>query len=58
MQDWIPTNRGDIPFYRASGDKICTCGRKYYDHPMDEKVLDYAGQPFLHILCNGDRVKL
>ena len=47
--------------YRASGDCICEkCGYEYRLHPLDtdKDRLSYDGQPFLHVLCNGDRVKL
>lgn len=49
-----------IPFSRASGDCICNqCGKKYYDHPMDGLVCSAIdNKPFLHVLCNGERVKL
>ena len=47
------------PFYRANGDCICPdCGKRYMDHPMDKWVLSFDGYPILHILCNGERVKL
>lgn len=51
-------------FIRASGMCVCgQCGKKYIDHPYDETVLgleDHHGvrQPFLHVLCDGTRVKL
>ncbi len=46
-------------FKRAGGDCICDqCGKCYYDHPFDTKQLSYDDKPFLHVLCNGDRVKL
>lgn len=54
----------DVAFIRASGDCICpTCGKAYWRHPHDERVLgleDHNGirQPFLHVLCEGLRVKL
>ena len=49
----------DPPVYRASGEVICEqCGKKYYDHPLDQKILSYDGKPFIHVLCNGDRLKL
>lgn len=45
--------------YRASGESICdVCGREYRQHPVDEDQLSYDDQPFLIVLCNGDRVKL
>lgn len=39
-------------FYRASGDCLCACGREYWRHPHDPV------EEWLHILCNGERVKL
>mgnify|MGYP001171393756 CR=1 FL=1 len=45
--------------YRAGGDVECRiCGRKYYDHPMEPTETDWNDQPYLHVLCSGDRVKL
>lgn len=45
---------------RASGQCVCsTCGRTYQDHPMDQEILSgIDGRPFLHLLCDGTRVKL
>ncbi len=47
---------------RAGGDVICeTCGKDYYRHPMDPSVLTRISgepEPFLHLLCDGSRVKL
>lgn len=44
--------------YRASGDANCPiCGFLIRLHPMDPNELSYDKQPFLHVLCNGDRVK-
>ena len=46
-------------FIRASGDCICpTCGKDYYHHQHDPNAVDWEGHPFLHILCDGTRVKL
>lgn len=45
--------------YRASKDCICgACGLEFWRHPLDFWELSYSGEPFLHVLCNGDRVKL
>jgi ribA/ribD-fused uncharacterized protein len=45
--------------YRASGNCICNiCGKKYYDHPMSAKYKSWQNEMYLHILCNGDLVKL
>ncbi len=44
--------------YRASGDALCLeCGHEIRLHPMDPNQLTYQDQPYLHVLCNGDRVK-
>jgi len=46
-------------FHRASGDAVCsTCKKTYRRHAQDHAKLGYDGQPFLHVLCNGMRVKL
>lgn len=45
--------------YRASGQCICDCcGKEYWRHKMDKDIIGLHGSPFLHVLCNGDRVKL
>lgn len=45
--------------YRANQDCICPlCGKRYIDHPMNKEVLSWQDEPFLHVLCNGDLVKL
>ena len=45
--------------HRASGLCICTeCGEDYYSHPYVHECRDDEGSPFLHIICNGDIVKL
>jgi hypothetical protein len=44
---------------RANKDCICEyCNRSYINHPMDLVELSFNGEPYLHILCNGERVKL
>lgn len=44
---------------RASGDCLCDlCGREYRRHPFTFEYTDWNGEPFLHVLCNGDLVKL
>jgi hypothetical protein len=51
----------DPKVVRASGDVICEiCGKKYYDHPKDGApwALSHDGRPFLHIACDGTRLKL
>lgn len=46
--------------YRANGLVICPfCLKDYYSHPLDPEIKSgIDGAPFLHVLCNGDRVKL
>lgn len=42
-------------FVRASGDCECSvCGDPYIDHPM----VPADPEPFLHVLCSGEQVKL
>lgn len=46
-------------FYRASGACICdACGKEYYSHPYATEARDRDNMPYLHVLCNGDIVKL
>lgn len=44
-------------FYRASGLTICECGKEYYSHPYATEARDHDGEPYLHVLCNGDIIK-
>lgn len=40
--------------YRVNGDVICKkCGKSYYKHPDETRILGYDGHPFLKRLCNG-----
>ncbi len=39
-------------FVRASGDVVCDCGHRYFEHPTDPV------DEYLHTLCSGTRVKL
>lgn len=55
----IPAVMGDPNGTRASGDCVCDrCGQKFLKHPLDWRVIGYGDRPFLHILCDGSRVKL
>lgn len=59
LRQYGPLNKPTGDDYRAAGDCTCQeCGEEYRRHPMDHFELSYAGEPFLHVLCNGDRVKL
>ena len=42
----------------ACGDCLCDCGREYFAHPMDWRMIGYGNVPFLNVLCDGRRVKL
>ena len=45
--------------HRASGLVVCDeCGKEYYDHPYVAECRTDEGMPFLHLICNGDIVKL
>lgn len=44
---------------RAAGDCICdVCGNAYLHHPLDWRLIGYGDVPFVHVLCDGSRVKL
>lgn len=46
-------------YERAGGGTVCDeCGRLFYDHQYDEKILGYDDRPFLKVICGGRRVKL
>jgi len=48
-----------IAMNRASGLCICDqCGKDYYAHPYASEARDRDNEPYLHVLCNGDIVKL
>jgi len=53
-----PEITGDPYGQRASGDCVCECGLAYRVHPLDWRERGYDGQAYLHILCDGRRVKL
>ncbi len=52
----LPPDMGN--WYRACGDCLCECGHAYSLHPLDPDDLDWEGAAYMHVLCNGDRVKL
>jgi hypothetical protein len=40
--------------HRVGGDCICeVCGKPYYDHADEIRVLDWDGYPYLKRLCFG-----
>jgi hypothetical protein len=51
----------DVPiiYYARSGNMLCNaCKKDYLHHSLDPAHLDYEGRPFLHVICNGLRIKL
>jgi len=51
--------QGEPDYARASGKSLCEeCSKLYIDHPEDFGCLGYDNRPFLHVLCDGSRVKL
>lgn len=58
MTEYPPVS-GDPDGMRCDGRMLCErCGQDYYSHPMDWRVPGYDDRPFLHVLCDGRRVKL
>jgi len=57
QDDWerrLTSDEIDDRMKRVAGDFICPkCGNKYYDHPMETRIKDWEGRPFLNRLCNG-----
>jgi hypothetical protein len=49
-----------VSMRRANGEMPCTvCGKLYRQHPFDVNHIDSStGEPWLHVLCDGSRVKL
>ena len=52
-------NEDEIEIIRVDGRVKCLeCGVPYRDHPWDEEnVSGIDGQPYLHIGCDGRRLK-
>jgi hypothetical protein len=54
-----PPGHLDDGFRRASSDSECPmCRHRAGDHPMCGMLLDHENNPFLNVLCGGERVKL
>jgi len=54
-----PKVTGNPSGERASGECVCAvCGKLFYDHPLDWRVIEYGNRPALQVLCDGQRVKL
>ena len=57
--DKYPPLSGPSEGERTSGDMLCEqCGREYFVHPLDWRLIEYGNVPFLNVLCDGRRVKL
>lgn len=49
----------ELQIVRVDGGVACsTCGKPYREHPFDEENTAYDGTPFLHVGCDGRRLKL
>jgi len=56
-EEQIERERKEEPI-RYDGRALCfACGKQVYDHPLDPTFLDYNGEPFVHLLCDGQRAK-
>jgi hypothetical protein len=54
-----PDRSGPWEGFRASGQMVCEkCDCDYYSHPMDWRIIGHGNVPYLHVLCDGRRVKL
>lgn len=52
------TNSKEVEVIRVDGNMICpTCGKPYWRHPWDEVNVDWQKNFFLHIGCDGKRLK-
>ncbi len=48
-----------VEYTRADSRMTCeACGQTYGQHMMDDVNTGINGEPFLHVLCDGSRVKL
>lgn len=51
--------QGEHEIVRVSGDMVCeACQLPFWKHPQDFRYLDSEGRPFLHVKCDGTRLKL
>lgn len=50
--------KGFLQVERGDSNALCSCGKFYGEHPMDQvNVSGLDGKPFLHIACDGVRIK-
>lgn len=55
----VPITKHIWFWYRASGECVCEiCGREFWRHKHEMEEVDWNDDPYLKIICNGDRVKL
>ena len=51
--------REEAEIVRVDGDALCPeCSEPYREHPWDKLNLDYRGEPYLRVGCDGARLKL
>jgi len=54
----IPLRARAWDIIRVDGRATCPdCGEIYYKHPMDKVNVDYQGEPYLYVGCDGMRLK-
>lgn len=52
-------NLKHMEFVYATAHDLCDkCSKKYINHPLDMTILGYDDLPFLHVGCDGQRLKL
>lgn len=55
------TEEPTVPYRRAGGGSVCpSCFSRYREHPLDRRpeAMSDTEEPWLRVLCNGERVKL
>jgi hypothetical protein len=59
MYEALHSEDDGFDFVRAGGDCVCSaCGKKYYDHPYDERFRGPNDERYIKRLCDGRLVKL
>lgn len=52
-------HQAKVEIIRVDGGATCpTCAKPYREHPWDSVNTDYRGYQYLHIGCDGKRLKL
>lgn len=56
-EEQLERERKETPERYDSRALCFACGKQVGDHPLDPTFLDYNGDPFVHLLCDGQRAK-